>query len=138
MRDLLVAMICDTGVAMQQLKLRHDRTPAVLRKLAKVETDARLTRRLLMIANALSGMSRVEAGRNAGLDRQPLRDWVNLVKLARAARAGYCRCNSPSPELSGLAPGRRDTAVGHLRPGQSLETTADSVGDVWATYWLYL
>ena len=69
-------MIRDTGVAMRELKIRKDRTSAVLRKLAKAETDVRVARRLLAIANALCGMNRAEAARSAGMDRQTLRDWV--------------------------------------------------------------
>ena len=61
---------------MEKLKIRKDRTPIVLRKLAKSEPDRRVMRRLLAIANALSGMSRTEAARSAGMDRQTLRDWV--------------------------------------------------------------
>ena len=56
--------------------IRKDRTAAVLRKLAKAEADTRVARRLLGIANALSGMSRKEAAEAAGMDRQTLRDWV--------------------------------------------------------------
>jgi transposase len=58
------------------LAIRRDRTPEVLRELAKAEADARVARRLLAIANALSGMSRKEAAEAAGMDRQTLRDWV--------------------------------------------------------------
>jgi len=58
------------------LKIRRDRTPVVLRKLAKAESDARVARRLLAIANALTGMSRKMAAEAAGMDRQTLRDWV--------------------------------------------------------------
>jgi transposase len=61
---------------MTPLTIRRDRTPAVLRKLAKAETNTRVARRLLAIANALSGMSRKEAAEAAGMDRQTLRDWV--------------------------------------------------------------
>ncbi len=61
---------------MTALTIRNDRTPDVLRKLAKTEADARVARRLLAIANALSGMSRKEAAEAAGMDRQTLRDWV--------------------------------------------------------------
>lgn len=61
---------------MATLKIRRDRTATVLRKLAKSETDVRIARRLLAIANALCGMSRAEAARSAGMDRQTLRDWV--------------------------------------------------------------
>ena len=56
---------------MKELKIRKDRTPAVLRKLVKEESDVRVARRLLAIANALSGMNRAEAAASAGMDRQP-------------------------------------------------------------------
>ena len=68
-------MIRREGI-MRALTIRRDRTPAVLRKLAKAEANARVARRLLAIANALSGMSRKEAAEAAGMDRQALRDWV--------------------------------------------------------------
>ena len=61
---------------MTALTIRADRTPVVLRKLAKAEANPRVARRLLAIANALSGMSRKEAAEAAGMDRQSLRDWV--------------------------------------------------------------
>lgn len=61
---------------MEKLTIRKDRTPAMLRKLAKAESDVRVARRLLAIANALDGMSREAAARSAGMDRQTLRDWV--------------------------------------------------------------
>ena len=51
-------------------------TPTALRKLAKEAVDARITRRILAIANALDGMSREDAAGAAGMDRQTLRDWV--------------------------------------------------------------
>ena len=58
---------------MAKLKIRKDRTSTMLRKLAKCEPDARISRRLLGIANALGGMSRAEAAKCAGMDRQTLR-----------------------------------------------------------------
>ena len=61
---------------MTVLTIRGDRSPAVLRKLAKAEGNTRVARRLLAIANALSGMSRKDAAEAAGMDRQTLRDWV--------------------------------------------------------------
>lgn len=42
---------------MTKLKIRKDRTPAVLRKVAKEEPDARVSRRPLAIANAEFGMN---------------------------------------------------------------------------------
>jgi transposase len=61
---------------MPGLTIRKDRTPAMLRKLAKGEEDARVARRLLAIASALEGMDRKAAAEAAGMDRQTLRDWV--------------------------------------------------------------
>ena len=61
---------------MAALEIRKDRTPAALRKLAKATADARIARRILAVANALDGMSREDAARAAGMDRQTLRDWV--------------------------------------------------------------
>lgn len=43
----------------------------VLRRLTRTESDARGSRRLLAIANALSGSAEA-----AGMDRQALRDWI--------------------------------------------------------------
>ena len=61
---------------MPALSIRRDRTPAVLRKLAMGETEVRVARPILAIAKSLDGMSREDAARSAGMDRQTLRDWV--------------------------------------------------------------
>ena len=61
---------------MAALAIRKDRTPVALRRLAKAQSNSRVSRRILAIANALSGMSRDDAARAAGMDRQTLRDWV--------------------------------------------------------------
>ena len=73
---------------MAKLKIRKDRTSTVLRKLAKSEPDARISRRLLGIANALDGMSRAEAAKCAGMDRQTLRDWV--IRYNEQGVTGLC------------------------------------------------
>jgi transposase len=75
---------------MTALSIRKDRTPEVLRKLAKAETNTRVARRLLAIANALSGMSRKEAAEAAGMDRQTLRDWV--IRYNAHGPDGLCDC----------------------------------------------
>jgi hypothetical protein len=64
------------GNMTRPLVIRKDRTPVALRKLAKAEKDTRIARRIVAIANALSGMSREAAAEAAGMDRQTLRDWV--------------------------------------------------------------
>src|SRR5258707_12854450 len=53
-----------------------DRSPAELRLLARRERAGRVAARLYAIANALDGMSRAEAARRAGMERQALRDAV--------------------------------------------------------------
>ena len=61
---------------MASLPIRRDLSAAELRALARKESDARVLRRLLALAMALDGTNREEAARQAGMDRQILRDWV--------------------------------------------------------------
>ncbi len=58
-----------------EVKLSH--TPGELRRLAARTRDAKQSRRLLSIAAVLEGMSRADAARIGGMDRQTLRDWVH-------------------------------------------------------------
>ena len=58
------------------LTIRDDLTPEALRRRARHEPNRRAGLRLLAIANALEGMSRAEAARLAGMERQALRDAV--------------------------------------------------------------
>jgi transposase len=57
--------------------LRGDISPGELRRRAKSEADGRAARRMLALAAALEGSSRGQAARQAGMDRQSLRDWVH-------------------------------------------------------------
>ena len=76
---------------MSGLPIREDVSPEELRRQARREIDGRVGRRLLAIANALDGMSREQAARAAGMDRQTLRDWVN----PGTTEAGWRRCSMP-------------------------------------------
>lgn len=58
------------------LAIRDDLTPEVLRRYARHEPNRRAALRMLAIANAVEGMSRAEAARLAGMERQALRDAV--------------------------------------------------------------
>ena len=58
------------------LAIRDDLPPAALRRRARHEPNRRAALRLLAIANALEGLSRAEAARLAGMERQALRDAV--------------------------------------------------------------
>ena len=56
--------------------LRTDFSARELRQLAKQSRDNNQSRRLLSLAAVLDGMSRDDAARIGGMDRQTLRDWV--------------------------------------------------------------
>src|ERR1700753_513903 len=58
------------------LAIRQDRTATSLRRWARRTPDPRAASRAYAIANALEGMSRAEAARLAGMERQALRDAV--------------------------------------------------------------
>jgi transposase len=57
--------------------LREDFDAGELRRLAAGVRDADQARRLLALAAAYDGMSREDAARIGGMDRQTLRDWVH-------------------------------------------------------------
>lgn len=59
------------------VEIEPSHTPMQLRRLAASSKDANQSRRLLSIAAALDGMSRADAARIGGMDRQTLRDWVH-------------------------------------------------------------
>jgi len=58
------------------LTIRDELTPEALRRHARHEANRRAALRMLAIANALEGMSRAEAARLAGMERQALRGAV--------------------------------------------------------------
>ena len=58
------------------LAIRDDLTAAQLRRHARFEPNRRAALRMLALANALDGLSRAEAARLAGMERQALRDAV--------------------------------------------------------------
>jgi hypothetical protein len=63
-------------VSMAGLPICQDYSPADLRQRAARERDPRAVLRLLAIANALEGMTRAEAARLAGMERQALHDAI--------------------------------------------------------------
>jgi putative transposase len=89
---------------MPALAIRQDRSAAELRRLARHELNRRAAMRLLAIANALEGMSRAEAARLAGMERQALRDAV-IRYNAEGPRGLRDRPRPGRPEA--LTPGRQ-------------------------------
>jgi transposase len=59
------------------VRMRTDFSAGALRQLAAATKNANQSRRLLSLAAILDGMSRTEAARIGGMDRQTLRDWVH-------------------------------------------------------------
>ena len=59
------------------IALRDDYDSLALRDLARRSRDPRQLRRLLALAAAYEGMSRTEAAKVGGMDRQTLRDWAH-------------------------------------------------------------
>src|SRR5215211_8920463 len=64
------------------VRLRTDFSASEMRRLAAPTKNANQSRRLLSIAAVLDGMSRAEAARIGGMDRQTLRDWVHRFNEA--------------------------------------------------------
>lgn len=60
----------------RSLKIRDELSSEALRRAARRENDGRAAARMYAIANALDGLSRADAARLAGMERQALRDAV--------------------------------------------------------------
>jgi len=95
---------------MPAIPLRDDYDAGELRALARRSRDVRQTRRLLALAAVYDGMSRAEAARIGGMDRQTLRDWAHRFNgegpdgLKNRAGAGRRRRLSEAQmhELAGI------------------------------------
>jgi len=93
-----------------RLAIRRDIPAEELRRLARQETDGRVACRLLGVANAVAGMPRGRAARQAGIDRQTLKDWVircnaegvdGLRDRPKSGRLARCR---PAGDVQGAGP----------------------------------
>lgn len=82
------------------VKLRTDFTAGELRRLAKKAKDVNQSRRLLSLAAVRDGMSRAEAARIGGMERQSLRDWVHRFNAAGPDGLLDNWASGPAPRLS--------------------------------------
>ncbi len=80
--------------------LRTDYSAEDLRRLAKRALSNNQSRRLLSLAAVLDGMSRADAARIGGMDRQTLRDWVHRFNEAGPDGLLDGWANGPEPRLS--------------------------------------
>ncbi len=79
---------------------RTEHTPEALRALACESKDSAQTRRLLAIAMVLDGASRADAARQAGMDRQTLRDWVHRYNASGVDGLIARQAPGAAPKLS--------------------------------------
>src|SRR3954464_13646846 len=83
------------------VSLRGDYTSSDLRSLAAATKNAKQSRRLLSLAAVLEGMSRTDAARIGGMDRQTLRDWVHRFNAHGPDGLLDSWSKGPEPRLSG-------------------------------------
>lgn len=102
------------------LPIRDDVPAGELRRLSVREADRGKGRRMMAIANALEGMSRAEAARLAGMERQALRDAV--VRYNAEGLAGLCDRPRPGPRPR-LDEGRRALLRDLVLAGPDVERT---------------
>src|SRR5437660_12093415 len=84
------------------IPVRTDYTAGEVRRLAQRAQDAAEARRLLAIAAVLDGVSREEAAKIGGMDRQTLRDWV--IRFNEQGPDGLINIPSPGvpPKLNAM------------------------------------
>jgi transposase len=80
---------------------RRDHSSLQLRQEAKRCGDGRVACRILAIAHVLDGMSRTDAARSCGMDRQTLRDWVHRYNAAGIAGLADAPRGGRPPALTG-------------------------------------
>jgi transposase len=80
--------------------LRTDFSASELRRLAKRSRNNNQSRRLLSLAAVVDGMSRADAARIGGMDRQTLRDWVHRFNQAGPDGLLDAWTSGPTPRLS--------------------------------------
>ena len=82
------------------VRMRTDFSARELRRLAATTKNANQSRRLLSLAAILDGMSRTEAARIGGMDRQTLRDWVHRFNERGPDGLKDTWSKGPPPRLS--------------------------------------
>ena len=105
-------------VSMAGLPIRQDYSPSELRTRAAREKDCRAVLRLLAIANALEGMTRAEAARLAGMERQALHGAIQRFN-AEGPDGLHDRPRSGRPEQ--LTAGQQAALKAHILRGPEPE-----------------
>ena len=107
------------------VRLRMDFSAGELRRLAATTKNANQSRRLLSLAAVLDRMSRTEAARIGGMDRQTLRDWVHGFNQHGPEGLKDTWSKGHPPRLSAA----QQAELAHLsRPGRIGPCTASCAG----------
>src|SRR3954463_13709604 len=115
---------------MAALRIRQDYSPSDLRQRAARERDTRASLRLLAIANTLEGMTRAEAARLAGMERQALHDAV-LRFNAEGPDGLHDRPRPGRPER--LSEGQQAALKAHILRGPDPEGLESARGVWWTS-----
>jgi len=110
------------------IDLREDFAAETLRRMATGVKDANQARRLLALAAVYEGMSREDAARIGGMDRQTLRDWVH--RFNRRGIDGLIDIKAPG-RRSKLSAEQREELRQLVEAGPDLDKDGVVVGDVW-------
>ena len=102
--------------------LRTDFSAEDLRRLARRSKSNNQSRRLLSLAAILDGMTRTDAARIGGMDRQTLRDWVHRFNESGPDGLLDDWASGPEPRLS---PGQKAELAAIVEAGPDL--AADGV-----------
>ena len=105
-------------ISMAGLPIRQDYSPADLRARATREKDCRAALRLLAIANALEGMTRAEAARLAGMERQALHDTIERFNVEGPDGLHDRPCTGRPEQLT---PGQQAALKAHVLRGPEPE-----------------
>ncbi|GAB2683222.1 hypothetical protein GCM10009743_68790 [Kribbella swartbergensis] len=105
-------------ISMAALQIRQDYSASDLRQRAARERDTRASLRLLAIANALEGMTRAEAARLAGMERQALHDAIQRFNV-EGPDGLHDRPRSGRPEQ--LTAGQQAALKAHILRGPEPE-----------------
>jgi transposase len=82
------------------ISLIGEMSAAEFRAAATAAKDANQARRLLALAAIRDGLSRADAARIGGMDRQTLRDWVHAYNTSGIAGLINRKAPGPAPKLS--------------------------------------
>ena len=119
----VIRFSCEKVGKRKALSIRSDLSPADLRARACRLASPRAASRALAIANALDGMTRAEAARLAGMERQALRDAVTRYNAEGLAGLE----DRPKPgRPPGLTEGEEAALVGLLLRGPDPERSGIS------------